>query len=58
MDEIKQISKIFLDRFNTLGQSGFYAQPEDIKVKTANFYNSFAHNVRLAKSLQRVGLAD
>ena len=32
MNDIKQITKIFSERFNTLGQGGFFAHPDEIKV--------------------------
>lgn len=32
MKEIKQVTKIFLDRFETLGQNGFFASQEELLV--------------------------
>ena len=32
MKDIEQVTKIFLDRFKTLGQGGFYANPDELAI--------------------------
>ena len=52
--DIKQTTKIFLERFNTLGQSGFYAHPEEIKVM-GNYLNKVGKDIGIDDNYELLG---
>ena len=55
MKDIKQLTTIFLERFNTLGQSGFYAHPDEIKI-LGNYLNKVGNDMGVDDNYELLGL--
>jgi|GEM_PF-4527938 len=55
MKDIQQITKVFLERFSTLGQGGFYAHPDEIKI-LGNYLKKIGKEVGIEDNYELLGL--